>query len=71
MSAQVYFFPGQTEVGRKAFFEWTSIDLPSKLSLTCEGNVNYYKFAHHPIPTRGDREHAANFQKKSVISPFC
>ena len=31
--------------------EWPSIDLSSKLSLTCYGNVNYYKSVHHPIPT--------------------
>ena len=36
---------------RKAFLEWTSIDLFSKLSLTCRGYVNYYKSAHHAIPT--------------------
>ena len=34
MSAQVYSVPGQTEGSRKAFFEQTSIDLSSKLSLT-------------------------------------
>ena len=41
MSAQVYYVPGQNEGGRKVFLEWTSIDLCSKLSLTCGGNVNY------------------------------
>ena len=35
ISAQVYLVPGQTERGVKAFLEWTSIDLSSKLSLTC------------------------------------
>ena len=49
--AQVYSVPGQTEGKRKAFLEWTSIDLSSKLSLTCWGNVNYYKSVHHPRPT--------------------
>ena len=39
-----------------------SIDLSSKLSLTCGGNVNYYKSVHHP--------HPGNFQNKSVNSPF-
>ena len=39
MNAQVYSVPGQTEGRRKAFLEWTSIDLSSKLSLTCGGNV--------------------------------
>ena len=51
MSAQVYSVSGQTEVRRKAFLKWTSIDLSSKLFLTCRGSVNYYKIAHHPIPT--------------------
>ena len=51
MSVQVYSVPGQTEGRRKAFLEWTSIDLSSKLSLTCGGNVNYYKNVHHPFPT--------------------
>ena len=51
MSAQVYSVPGQTKGRRKAFLEWKSIDLSSKLSLTCGGNVNYYKSVHHPIPT--------------------
>ena len=51
MSAQIYSVPGQTEGRRKAFLEWTSIDLSSKLSLTCEGNVSYYKSVHHPIST--------------------
>ena len=50
MSAQVYSVPGQTEGRKKAFSEWTSIDLLSKLSLTFGGNVNYYKSVHHPIP---------------------
>ena len=51
MSDQVYSVPGQTEGRRRAFLEWTSIDLSSKRSLTCGGNVNYYKSVHHPIPT--------------------
>ena len=34
-------------VGRRR----TSIDLSSRLSLTYGGNVDYYKIAHHPIPT--------------------
>ena len=44
--------------------------LPSKLSLTCGGNVNHYKNVHHPIPTCGNREHPGNFQNKLVSSPF-
>ena len=51
MSAQVYFVPGQAEGRRKAFLECASIDLPSKLSLTGRGNINYFKSVHHPIPT--------------------
>ena len=35
MSAQLYYVPGQTEGRRKVFLEWTTIDLSSKLSLTC------------------------------------
>ena len=57
MSGQVYSVPDQTEGRRKAFFEWEGIGLSSKLSLTCGGNVNYYKSARHAIPTRGNREH--------------
>ena len=57
MSGQVYSVPDQTGGRRKAFFEWKGIDLSSKLSLTCGGNVNYYKSARHPIPTHGNREH--------------
>ena len=44
MSAQVYSGSGQTEGRKKNFLEWISIDL-------CEGNVNYLKSVHHPIPT--------------------
>ena len=54
MSAQVYSVPGQTQGRRKAFLEWKSIDLPNNLSLTCGGNVNYYKSFHDPIPNRGN-----------------
>ena len=71
MSAQVYSVPGQCKGRRKAVLEWKIICLFSKLSLTCEGNVNYYKNVHHPnIPTLANREHPGNFQKKSVGSPF-
>ena len=51
MSARAYSVPGQTEERREAFFEWTSIDLFSKLSLTSGGIVKYYKSVHRPIPT--------------------
>ena len=70
MSAQVYSVPGQTEGRRKAFSEWTGIDLSSKVSLTCGGNVSYYKSVHHLIPTRRYREYPGNFQNKSVNSPI-
>ena len=36
-------------------------------SLISWGYVNYYKSAHHPIPTRENREHPGNFQNKSVL----
>ena len=49
MSAQVYSVPGQTEGKRKAFLEWTSIDLSSKLSLACE----HYKSVHDPTLPMG------------------
>ena len=41
INAQVYSIPGQTEGRRKVYLEWISIDLSSKLSRTCRGNVNY------------------------------
>ena len=37
MSAQVYSIPDQTEGRWKAFLEWKSINLSSKLSLACGG----------------------------------
>ena len=71
MSAQVYSVPGQTEGKRQAFLEWGKAwSYPLKLSLGGWGNVNYYKSAHHPIPTQGNSEHPGNFQNKSVSSPF-
>ena len=73
MSAQVYSVPGQTEGRSKTFLERKSRDLQlisHELSLTCGGNVNYYKSVHHPIPTRENREHPGNFQNKSVSSAF-
>ena len=48
---QVYSVPGQTDGRRKAFLEGTGIDLSSKLSLTCEANVNYHKSVDHSILT--------------------
>ena len=66
MSAQVYSVPGQTEGRSKAFLEWKSIDLSHELSLTCGGNVNYYKSVHQPIPARENWEHPGNFQSESV-----
>ena len=68
MSAQVYSVPGQTEGRSKAFLGWKSIDLSHELSLTCGGNVNYYKSVHEPIPTHENREHPSNFQSESVSS---
>ena len=51
MSARVCSVLGQTGGTKKAFLEWTSIDLSSKLCLTYGSNVNYYKIVHHPIRT--------------------
>ena len=55
MIARVHSVPDQTEGKRKVFLEWTTINLSSKLSVTCESNVNYYESVHHPIPTLLDR----------------
>ena len=44
------------------------------ISLTCGGNVNYYKSVHQPIPTHENREHPGNFQneaKRSAFNEFC
>ena len=70
MSAKVYSVLSRNEGRKKAFLEWKSIYLSYKVSLTGEGNVNYYKKVHRPIPTREDREHPCNFQNKSVSSAF-
>ena len=70
MFAQVYSVPSQTKGRRKALLEWKSIDLSSKLSLTCGGNVSYYKSVHHPIPTCENGEHSGNVQEKPASSPF-
>ena len=67
---QVYSVPGQTEVKRKACFEWKNIDLSYERSLTCGANVNYHKTVHYLIPTRENREHPSDFQNKSVSSAF-
>ena len=67
MKSQVFSVPGQTEGRRKAFLKWKSIDLSNELSLTCGGNVNYYKSVHHPIPTRENRGHPISKQ----ISKLC
>ena len=58
--------PGQTKGRRKAFLEWADIDLSSKLSLACRGNVNYYKSVLHPILTL--REHPGNYFQNKLVS---
>ena len=70
MSAQVYSVPVQAEGRSKAFLARKSLELSSKLSLTCRGNVNYYKRVHQPIASRENKEHPGNFQIKSVSFPF-
>ena len=67
MNAQVYSAPRQTEGRRKTFLEWTNIDLSSELSLTCGGNVNYYKSVHHTVPTHENSGHPISKQ----ISKLC
>ena len=51
MIAQLYFVLDQTEGTKKAFLEWKSTDLYSKLSLKCGGNVSYCKSVYQSIPT--------------------
>ena len=61
MSAEyILFLAKLREKKRKAFYEWASTDLSSKLFLTCRSNFNHYKSVHHLIPT----------QNKSENSPF-
>ena len=60
MNSQVYSVPDQKEGRSKAFLEWTSIDLYSKLPLKCESNFDFYKshnqdYVHNPIPTQAVR----------------
>ena len=59
MSAQVYSMPGQSET-EDLFGMENHILILWAISYTW-GNVNYYKSAHHPIPTRENRKHAGNF----------
>ena len=40
------------------------MDFSFKLSLSCVGNVNYYKSIHHPIPTRGNRGASLQFSEQ-------
>ena len=72
MSARVYSVPGKTERRRKVLSEWASINLSSKLSLTCGYNSNYYKSVHHSIPTLPDGKwkYSGGVQNKSACSPF-
>ena len=51
MNARVNSVTGQTEGRGKAFWEWTSIDLSSKLSVSSGVIINYYKSV-YPIPTQ-------------------
>ena len=66
-------YSGQTEGKSKSFLERKNIDLHGMslcLLTACEGNVNYHKSVHQPIPTRENREHTGNFQSESVSSAF-
>ena len=70
VTAQVYSVPGQTEGRSKTFLERKSIDVSHELSITCGGNVNYYKSVHEPIRILENRECSGNFQNDSVNSAF-
>ena len=50
----------------RLFWNRKALDWSYELSLTCGGNVNYYRSVYHPIPTRENREHPNNFQNKSI-----
>ena len=54
----------------KSLLERASIDLSSKLSLTCGGNVNHREGVHDPLSTLpvGIENTLAIFQNKSVSS---
>ena len=56
--------------GEKSFLEGASIDLSSKLSLTCEGNVNHREGVHDPLSTLpvGIENTLVIFLNKSVSS---
>ena len=66
MSFQVFSVHSQTEGRWKAVY----IDLSSKLSFTCGGNIKYNKSVYHPISTFGTKEYPGNFQNKLISYPF-
>ena len=37
--------------GERSFLEEESIDLSSKISVTCGGNISHYKSVHHRLST--------------------
>ena len=51
MPEYILFLAKLKQERRKAFSELASIDLSSKLFLTCRGTFNNYKSVHHLIPT--------------------
>ena len=51
MSAKYIVFLAKPKGEGRPLLEEASTDLPSKLSLTYEGNVNHYKSNHHPLST--------------------
>ena len=54
----------------RPFWNGKAQNYPMNYLLHVDGNVNYYKSVHHPIPTRENREYLGNFQNKSVSSAF-
>ena len=51
MPEYILFLAKLREERRKTFYEWASIDLSSKLFLTCRGNFKHYKSVQNLIPT--------------------
>ena len=64
MISQVYSVPVQTEVRRKTFLGWTSIDLSPKPSLTCGVNVNYCKKCSSPYSYSWEQGTPQQFSKQ-------
>ena len=75
MPEYILFLAKLREERRKAFYEWASIDLSSKLFLTCRGSFNHYKSVHHLIPTLplgiGNTQTIFKTNQKALLSIEC